>query len=120
MRDLATYKHLPGVTSGDIGAKVGYQSKDNGWARFDQVRIPRMNMMMGIVSVSKEGKFEMRKDQRVLYTTMMLIRYIIIHDVPVAMNKSLLIALRYAACRRQFRTIKGSKEERKILDYQTF
>jgi hypothetical protein len=28
-------------------------------------------------------------------------------------------AIRYAACRRQFKSIQGSKEERKLIDYQT-
>ena len=28
------------------------------------------------------------------------------------------IASRYAVCRRQFRTVDGKKEERKLLDYQ--
>jgi hypothetical protein len=29
------------------------------------------------------------------------------------------VATRYAVCRRQFRTLNGKKEERKLLDYQT-
>ena len=28
-------------------------------------------------------------------------------------------ATRYAVCRRQFRTIKGQSQERKLIDYQT-
>lgn len=35
LRDLNTYKHLPGVKTGDIGPKFGYATKDNGWAIFD-------------------------------------------------------------------------------------
>lgn len=41
LRDLKTYKHMQGIKTGDVGPKIGYQSKDNGWATFDQVRIPR-------------------------------------------------------------------------------
>lgn len=33
--------------------------------------------------------------------------------------KAAMIAVRYAVCRRQFQSIKGSDEERKLLDYQT-
>lgn len=32
---------MPGVKSGDLGPKLGYNSKDNGWLTFDHVRIPR-------------------------------------------------------------------------------
>ena len=47
-RDVDTWKLRPGVKAGDLGPKIGYQSKDNGWASFDQVRIPRTNMLMGL------------------------------------------------------------------------
>ena len=47
-RDVDTWKLRPGVKAGDLGPKIGYNSKDNGWASFDQVRIPRTNMLMGL------------------------------------------------------------------------
>jgi acyl-CoA oxidase len=80
LRDLNTWKHLKGIQSGDMGPKFGYESKDNGWAIFDQVRIPRTNMLMGLAEVEKDGTFSIKKDMRVLYTTMMLIRLTIACD----------------------------------------
>ena len=35
---------LPGVITGDIGPKLGYNNMDNGFACFDKVSIPRTNM----------------------------------------------------------------------------
>lgn len=102
-----------------MGPKFGYESKDNGWAMFDQVRIPRSNMLMGLAEVEKDGTFSIKKDMRVLYTTMMLIRLTIACDTVNILYASLQIAIRYAAVRRQFTTLQESKEERKILDYQT-
>lgn len=63
-----------------MGPKFGYQSKDNGWAMFDQVRIPRSNMLMGLAEVEKDGTFSLKKDIRVLYSSMMLIRMVIVCD----------------------------------------
>ena len=63
-----------------MGPKFGYTSKDNGWARFDHVRIPRTDMLMGITSVDKEGSFEILGDLRVLYSIMMNIRLLIVKD----------------------------------------
>lgn len=119
-RDLKTFKKLPGFSSGDMGAKFGYHSKDNGWAIFDKMRIPRRNMLMGIASLSKEGELSINGDPKVLYTTMMLIRLCIVCDSPNIAITALKIAFRYGAVRRQFATIKGEKHERKIIDYQTF
>jgi len=39
-----THELLPGVHTGDIGPKIGYNTMDNGHASFDRVRIPRANM----------------------------------------------------------------------------
>jgi acyl-CoA oxidase len=82
MRDVDTFKHVKGVESGDLGPKFAYASKDNGWATYHHVRIPRRNMLMAISAVSKEGEFSKKADPRVLYTTMMLIRTSIVIDSP--------------------------------------
>lgn len=100
MRDVDTFKHMKGVQTGDLGPKFGYESKDNGWATFDHVRIPRTNMLMRIASLSKEGDFSLQSDPKVLYSTMMLIRSQIVTDSPQASIMALMIALRYCACRR--------------------
>lgn len=91
---------MKGVETGDLGPKYGYQTKDNGWAKFNQVRIPRRNMLMGVASVEKDGSFNLKADARVLYSTMMLIRMNIITDVPNYLLGALQIALRYASVRR--------------------
>ena len=41
IRDTTTWKLMPGVKAGDIGPKLGYHAKNNGWCTFDNVRIPR-------------------------------------------------------------------------------
>lgn len=74
IRDTETWKICPGVKCGDLGPKIGYNGKNNGWASFDSVRIPRMNMMMGLCEFSREGKFKLKGDPRVLYSVMMAIR----------------------------------------------
>jgi hypothetical protein len=45
---------------------------------FNQVRIPRTNMLARFASVSKEGKFEVRGNPKALYQTMVEIRYQIV------------------------------------------
>ena len=46
IRDQKTLLTLKGVQAGDIGPKMGFQTKDNGYAIFSNVRIPRKNMLM--------------------------------------------------------------------------
>ena len=39
-----------------MGPKLGYMEKDNGWMTFDHVRIPRDQMLMKLMEVSREGE----------------------------------------------------------------
>ena len=41
LRDCDTFMPCEGIKCGDMGPKFGYNSKNNGWCSFDQVRIPR-------------------------------------------------------------------------------
>lgn len=78
LRDVNTWRILPGIECGDLGPKIGYQSKDNGWCSFTNVRIPRTDMLMGLCEVSADGDLTMKGDLRVLYSVMMSIRLLIV------------------------------------------
>jgi acyl-CoA oxidase len=119
IRDLKTHKWMPGVQSGDLGPKFGYHSKDNGWLQLNKVRIPRSQMLQRFMTVSREGEFSINGDLRVLYSTMVMIRSLIVCNAKLPLMLTLTIALRYSAVRRQFRNISGQKEETQLLDYQT-
>ena len=41
IRDTETHKYMPGCICGDMGPKLGFLSKDNGWLTLKDVRIPR-------------------------------------------------------------------------------
>jgi len=66
---------VKGVQVGDIGPKLGYNSKDNGWLIFNEKRIPRTNMLCKFAYIDKEGAFEMRGNPKALYQTMVEIRF---------------------------------------------
>ncbi len=56
-RKPGTWDLMPGIEAGDIGPKFGYNSKDNGYMIFRNVRIPRNNMLKRFAEVDKDGKF---------------------------------------------------------------
>ena len=119
IRSMETHQPLDGITVGDIGKKMGMNSTDNGFLSFDHFRIPRENLLSRFTYVDKEGNFELRGDIRALYQIMVNTRILVLEMCSVVMARALTIATRYAVCRRQFKTMKGSSKERKLLDYQT-
>lgn len=46
IRDFETHKPLPGIKVGEIGPKMGFNTANNGFLGFNNVRIPRENMLM--------------------------------------------------------------------------
>ena len=119
IREFDTHMPCKGIKCGDMGPKLGYNSKDNGWLQFDHVRIPRDQMLMKYVSVDREGDFGIEGDLRVMYTTMMAVRKQIVLGSSYQLSKGLMIAMRYSCVRRQFKNTAGSKEETLLIDYQT-
>ena len=51
IRSLEDHRPLPGVEVGDIGTKLGYNSMDNGYLLFTNVRIPRENLLSRLAYV---------------------------------------------------------------------
>mgnify|MGYP002648371577 CR=1 FL=1 len=48
---------MPGVTIGDCGAKLGLKGVDNGRLMFDQVRVPRANLLNKYGDVDENGVY---------------------------------------------------------------
>lgn len=122
IRSLEDHTPLPNVTVGDIGVKFGnggYNTMDNGFLRFDHVRIPRENMLMRLATVTKEGKYvQSDKPRQLGYGAMVFVRQGIVIDASIYLSRAVTIAVRYSAVRRQF----GKKDEPgeiKVIEYRT-
>ena len=117
IRDLDTFEPLPGVEVGDIGTKLGYNTVDNGYLRFSLVRVPRYALLSRFCSIDEQGDFEMKANPKIIYQIMVQTRIQICYNAAYFLHQYSKVAVRYAACRRQFQSIKGSEEERPLLDY---
>jgi acyl-CoA oxidase len=111
-----------GVTIKDCGRKLGLNGVDNGVIYFNQVRIPKDNMLDRFASVNEEGKFEspISSDNRRFFTmlgTLVGGRIGIPRSGNAAAKSGLTIAIRYGDKRRQFGPEGGA--EVPILNYRT-
>ncbi|KAJ7299812.1 hypothetical protein O6H91_Y145000 [Diphasiastrum complanatum] len=122
VRSLEDHKPLPGITVGDIGVKFGnggYNAMDNGFLRFDHVRIPRDNMLMKLSEVTKEGKYIRSKVPRQLnYGAMVYVRQSLVSGSSETLSRAVTVAVRYSAVRRQFGAHDGHPEVQ-VIDYKT-
>lgn len=118
IRDMDTHLPLPGISVGDIGPKMGYNGVDNGYLRFDHVRIPRDAMLMRFSKVTEDGRYlpPPKENAKASYATMVYVRATIVRDAGEYMGRAITIATRYTAVRRQTAPAPGEKELQ-VLDY---
>ncbi|CAC5383192.1 E1.3.3.6 [Mytilus coruscus] len=118
IRSMEDHSVLPGIEVGVIGNKFGYGTNDNGFLRFDKLRIPRENMLMRYSQVHEDGTYVKPQNAKLAYGSMVLIRSSIVSDAARGLAQACVISIRYSAVRRQTEAYPGG-EEPQILDYQT-
>lgn len=118
LRDFDTHHSLPGVILGEIGPRLGINSQDNGYLRFDHYRIPRTNMLMRHSQVLEDGSYVKPIHNKLSYGTMVWTRVAIVHSCSKKLAYAVTIATRYSAVRHQSELVPG-KPEPQILEYQT-
>lgn len=112
---------LPGVTTSDCGYKGGLGGVDNGRIMFDQVRIPRENLLNRYGQVDEGGTYSSPIESRnarffTMIGTLIRGRVSVGGAARASAEVALSIALRYALQRRQFEGPPG--EEVVLLDYR--
>ena len=115
------HKNLPGVKVQDNGYKLGLNGVDNGRIWFDQVRVPRENLLDRFGTINDEGEYHSPIDNpsRRFFTmlgTLVGGRVCVPKAGLSAAKSALTIAIKYATKRRQF----GANDrapEHLILDY---
>ena len=112
---------LPGITLGDHGHKGGLVGVDNGTLRFDNVRVPRVNLLNRFADVDENGRYSSPiENPNARFFTMLgtLIRgrMGVAGAAGAATEASLDIAVRYANRRRQFEGATGA--EKRLIDHR--
>lgn len=118
LRDEETHKPMPGITVGDIGNKVGFQSVNNGFLALNNVRIPYKNMLMKNSKLLEDGTFIKAQNSKQNYGTMVFVRVHMIMDAVLIISKAATIATRYSMVRRQS-PINPNEPEPKIIEHIT-
>ncbi|XP_075992761.1 acyl-coenzyme A oxidase 1-like [Anticarsia gemmatalis] len=118
LRDEDTHLPLPGIKLGEIGAKLGFNTVNNGFLGFEQHRIKRDRMLMKNAQVLKDGTFKRSLNSKLTYGTMVYVRVMIVNGMANQLARVATIAIRYSAVRRQSQ-LKPDEPEPQILDYVT-
>jgi acyl-CoA oxidase len=122
LRDAATNEFLPGIGGEDDGLKGGLNGIDNGRLHFDQVRIPRANLLNRYGDVAEDGTYSspIQSPGRRFFTMLgtLVQGRVSLDGASVAAAKiALTIAITYGNERRQF-TAGSDTDEEVLLDYQ--
>ncbi len=112
---------LPGIKVEDCGYKMGLNGVDNGRIWFDQVRVPRENLLNKYGDIDAQGKYSspIKNPSKRFFT---MLGALVVGRICVglgglsAAKKALTIASRYALHRRQFGPNENGPETF-IMDY---
>ncbi|RKP10354.1 peroxisomal acyl-CoA oxidase 1A, partial [Thamnocephalis sphaerospora] len=121
LRSFVDHTLLPGVETGDIGPKIGFNGVDNGYLALRSVRIPRANMLQRHNELTRSGELRRRSqmDQRLVYVTLLYARVNIVAGASTALAQGSTIAVRYSIVRRQFGQDGSTTTESPVLDHQS-
>jgi len=120
IRDRVTHNLLPGVTIGDCGEKMGLNGVDNGFMFFRGLRVSRDALLNKITDVDEHGnvtsKFEYKSKRFAVQLSALSDGRVKVGTMSCMVSvKSVCIALRFAAVRRQFG--KEKYKELPIIEY---
>lgn len=102
IRDTKTHIPLKGIEVGDIGPKMGYNLKDNGFLRFTRFRSPKFCLIGKYISIDNEGVVKKQGNPKRMYTAMMKTRVVGAVLTYSAIFRGVTIATRYSLYRTQF------------------
>jgi acyl-CoA oxidase len=122
LRDT-NHQLLQGIKVEDCGTKMGLNGVDNGRIWFDQVEVPKANLLNKYGDIDDDGQYSspiVNANKRffVMLSTLVGGRICVGTGALSAAKTSLAIAIEYALRRRQFAP-KDGEEETLIMDYPT-
>jgi len=126
LRHIESHQNLPGIESGDIGPTMGIVPVEEGWCRFNRVRLPKEALLCRYQSVADDGTYTSppKKLSKRGYSTMMFVRAAMCHISYLSLSKAATITTRYTLVRHQFRkpgetrAVHEGGLEMSVLDYQ--
>lgn len=118
LREDETHKPRKGITIGEIGNKVGFNTVNNGFLGFDNVRIPLNQMLMKNAKILENGEFVKNQSSVLNYGTMTHVRVGIVRDMASNLSKAVTIAMRYSIVRHQS-PIDPKLPEPKVIEHVT-
>lgn len=116
IRDPTTFQTKQGVEIGDIGPKLGFHSRDNGFIKFTNYKVPKSALLSRYINISADGAVKRVGNPKRMYTGMMYMRSVLLIVSYADLFRGCTIATRYSLFRSQFKNSKG--EPIKVYDYQ--
>ncbi|CAN0142758.1 unnamed protein product [Phaeothamnion confervicola] len=115
------HKVMPGIRVEDCGHKLGLNGVDNGKIWFNQVRVPRSNLLDRYAQVDRQGNYastipSASKRFFTMIGTLVMGRVSLAVACVSGMKTGLALAIEYGDQRRQFGP--AGRPEMPILDYQ--
>ncbi|RYP69909.1 hypothetical protein DL769_005150 [Monosporascus sp. CRB-8-3] len=103
LHDIEMGEAFGGIELGDIGPKLSHNQNDNGFARLNDVVIPRDSMLSAQASVARDGTYARRANvhEKAAYGTMLVTRSKMAHVTSIQLAAAVTIAIRFSTVGKQ-------------------
>ena len=119
VRNLRTHRPVDGAFLGEIGPKMGLESSDKGFSRYEFVTIPKISLLNRFWDIDREGKYRKKSSPLNMLGLVHGISRVRIVKISWAnLASALTIALRYSYFRTQFTSSDSPSQEVPIINYQ--
>ena len=116
LRDTDTHIPLEGIEVGDIGPKLGYSTKDNGFLKFNRYRSNKYCLIGRYISIDSQGNVSKQGNPKRMYTAMIHTRMVGSVMGYSFLFRAVTIATRYSLYRTQF--LDAKQQPIPIYNYQ--
>ena len=119
IRNLRSHKVFNGAFIGEIGAKMGLSSSDQGFTRYEFLSLPKTSLLNRYSTIDKSGIYSTRFDPiQILTMSNLIVRVKTLTKFWAFLGPSLQISLSYSTFRKQFTDPEDVNQETRLIDYQ--
>ncbi|KAL4446654.1 hypothetical protein ABPG74_005592 [Tetrahymena malaccensis] len=109
---------LPGIEVGDVETKHAGAQNDNGFVKFNQLRVTKESLLQRYITLNKKGQIQLQENKKILLANMIQKRLGHVLELGLLLAQASTIAVRFSLVQDRYYNDQFGTKYIKNLDYQ--